>query len=160
MATCPECNSAGYNFLECPNCGYTNEEPVIFDVVAVAQELGVHREQMNEISSFLILNEDEFTTSDYLDFIEVMLMIRDDLIYDIAMEHFGVSPGALDINQRYRLWSQASGIIPKDDRRWILDEHIEAANRSRIIITQTFDGIRDLGTEAWWTPTFYHSMRH
>lgn len=128
---------------------YAND---IQGVLGVANDLlGLYSHNIQSLSNFILLNEDEFTSYDYEEFIMVMRTIAENIIEPYVAETFGKAPINLINEEREQLWGTDSG-LPHDARRAILNTHISMCNRHRILMSQDYD--------ADGYPVFYWSVRH
>lgn len=123
--------------------------PTVFDVVAAAQNSGVNSLNIQSLSNFLILNEDEFTSDDYAAFIATCYAMREAIIDDHVAELFpGKTAGSLTEQERYTLYNS----LNRDEKDAISAALINLGNAHRILVS--FD------TDAEGYPVIYASMRH
>ena len=123
--------------------------PTVFDVVAAAQNSGVNSLNIQSLSNFLILNEDEFTSDDYAAFIATCYAMREAIIDDHVAELYpGKTAGSLTEEERYVLYNS----LNRDEKDAISAALINLGNAHRVLIS--FD------TDAEGYPVIYASMRH
>lgn len=125
------------------------ENATVFDVVAAAQNSGVNSLNIQSLSNFLILNEDEFTSADYGAFIATCYMMKEAIIDDHVAALFpGKTAGSLTEEERYVLYRD----LNRDEKDAISAALINLGNAHRVLIS--FD------TDAEGYPVIYASMRH
>ena len=123
--------------------------PTVFDVVAAAQNSGVNSLNIQSLSNFLILNEDEFTSDDYAAFITTCYAMKEAIIDDHVAELFpGKTAGSLTEEERYTLYNS----LNRDEKDAICAALINLGNAHRVLVS--FD------TDAEGYPVIYASMRH
>ena len=125
------------------------EDATVFDVVEAAQNSGVNSLNIQLLSNFLILNEDEFTSADYGAFATTCYMMKEAIIDDHVAALFpGKTAGSLTEEERYILYRS----LNQDEKDAISAALINLGNAHRILVS--FD------TDAEGYLVIYGSMRH
>lgn len=125
----------------------------IYEVVDAVRNMGAIAVQQSIVSSFLTINEDEFTSSNFEEFIATCNEIQENFTDPWAMEHFSKPAGSLSEEERYRMWAwESNGGLPMDARQAILDMHIKVCGAFIVKIFQYFN------SEQY--PVFEHSMQY
>jgi hypothetical protein len=108
------------------------ENATVFDVVAAAQNSGAISLEIQILSNFLILNEDEFTSADFGAMATTMYMMKEAIVDDHVAEMFpGKTAGSLTEEERYTLWNSMS----EDELNAIFVAALNLLNAHRIRIT-------------------------
>jgi LPXTG-motif cell wall-anchored protein len=120
----------------------------LFDVVQCAIDCGVNDLNVQSLSNFLMLNEDEFTSDDYVAFIAAALACKEAIMDDHCAALFpGKTLGQLSQEDRRTLYND----LNRDEKDAIASAIINVANAHRVLVS--FD------TDADGYPLLYASMR-
>lgn len=144
MAICPECGENTYNYLECEECGYFNEEPSIFNAIDVLRYLGLPSARQQTVMNFFVLNEEDFDSEMLVRFLEGMLEVLNDYADPWAKEQYGTNAFGILESDREEFWDT----MPKEFRRNIRDIWTNIAKELDIAIRQEYDEL------------FYYSLGH
>lgn len=122
----------------------------VFDVVNAATAAGVNSLNIQSLSNFLILNEENFGSDDYCAFIAVCNAVREEIIDEHVEDLFGPGTKAANLSEedRYKLYNDLS----RDEKDAISAALINVANAHKVLISF------DTDTEGY--PVIYASMRH
>lgn len=122
----------------------------VFDVVDAATAAGVNSLNIQSLSNFLILNEENFTSDDYVAFIAVCNAVKEEIIDEHVHDIWGAkrTAGSLSEEDRYILYNSLS----RDEKDAISAALINVANAHKVLVS--FD------TDAEGYPVIYASMRH
>ena len=118
------------------------------DVVNAAQAIGINSLNVQYLSNFLILNEDEFTSDDYAAFIDTLYMINNEIMADYSYTYLNKPAKDLTDEERYILYNA----LDDEALNSIFDTVINLGNKYRF--TVEFD------TDVEGYPVCYLSMRH
>jgi hypothetical protein len=121
----------------------------LFDVVNAAYDAGINSMNIQSLSNFLVLNEENFTSDDYAAFIATIYAIKEEIIDEHVAEVFpGATAGGLCEDDRLRLYTT----LNRDERDAMSAAIINCANAHRVLIS--YD------TDENGYPVIYASMRH
>lgn len=122
----------------------------IFDVVNAAYDAGINSLNIQSLSNFLVLNEENFTSDDYAAMIATIYAIKEEIIDEHVHDIFGANatPGGLSEDDRLTVYRS----LNRDERDAISAAIINTANAHRILVS--YD------TDADGYPLIYASMRH
>ncbi len=122
----------------------------VFDVVNAAYNAGINSLNIQNLSNFLILNEENFTSDDYAAFIATIYAIKEEIIDEHVHEIFGpaATAGGLEESDRGRLYTA----LNRDEKDAISAAIINVTNAHRVLVSF------DLDADGY--PLMYASMRH
>jgi hypothetical protein len=122
----------------------------IFDVVNAAYDAGFNNLNIQSLSNFLVLNEENFTSDDYAAIIATIYAIKEEILDEHVHDIWGANAttGGLTEDDRLTLYRS----LNRDERDAMSAAIINTANAHRILVS--FD------TDADGYPLIYASMRH